>query len=93
MLPSPQRLREEVAKAGLGWRDAFWFGQDYARTLARWNDSFQAVWPRIMGNTHLSRMPTDMRFKRLWEYYLLYCETGFSAGWTDVGQLLLARPV
>jgi len=93
MLPSPQRLSEEVAKAGLAWRDAFWFGQDYARTLARWNDRFQSVWPRMMGNTRLSRMPTDVRFKRLWEYYLLYCETGFSAGWTDVGQILLARPV
>ena len=93
MLPSPQRLREEVGKAGLAWREAFWFGQDYARTLGRWNDRFQAVWPRIMGNTRLSRMPTDQRFKRLWEYYLLYCETGFSAGWTDVGQILLARPV
>ena len=32
------------------------------------------------------------RFKRLWEYYLAYCETGFRAGWTDVGQLVLVRP-
>ena len=91
MLPSPSRLREEVAKAGLAWTQEFWFGQDYAHTLARWNESFQAVWPRIMGSTKLSRMPTDARFKRLWEYYLLYCETGFRAGWTDVGQVLLAR--
>jgi cyclopropane-fatty-acyl-phospholipid synthase len=28
----------------------------------------------------------------LWEYYLAYCETGFRAGWTDVGQIVLARP-
>ena len=91
MLPSPTRLQEEVAKAGLAWKQEFWFGKDYATTLARWNDSFQAVWPRIMGSTKLSRMPTDARFKRLWEYYLLYCETGFRAGWTDVGQVLLAR--
>jgi cyclopropane-fatty-acyl-phospholipid synthase len=92
MLPSPKRLREEVARAGLQWRDEHWFGRDYAETLARWNDRFQTVWPRIAGATRLSRMPCDARFKRLWEYYLLYCETGFANDWTDVGQILLARP-
>ena len=91
MLPSPTRLREEVAAAGLTWKSEHWFGADYARTLRHWNDSFQAVWPRIAGATRLSRMPCDQRFKRLWEYYLVYCETGFTAGWTDVGQILLAR--
>jgi cyclopropane-fatty-acyl-phospholipid synthase len=91
MLPSPKRLREEVARAGLAWQGEHWFGQDYAETLARWNESFQSVWPRISGATRLSRMPADLRFKRLWEYYLLYCETGFRAGWTDVGQILLAK--
>jgi cyclopropane-fatty-acyl-phospholipid synthase len=92
MLPSPSRLREEVAAAGLSWLDEFWFGQDYARTLARWNERFQEVWPRLAASASLTTLPTDQRFKRLWEYYLLYCETGFSAGWTDVGQILLARP-
>jgi cyclopropane-fatty-acyl-phospholipid synthase len=92
MLPSPSRLKLEVARAGLGWDAEFWFGQDYARTLARWNDAFQQVWPRIVANTRLSARPADERFKRLWEYYLLYCETGFAAGWTDVGQILLSRP-
>ncbi len=91
MLPSPKRLREEVANAGLLWKGEHWFGQDYAETLSRWNETFQSVWPRIAGATRLSRMPADPRFKRLWEYYLLYCETGFRAGWTDVGQILLAR--
>ncbi len=92
MLPSPTRLREEVQRAGLAWHGEHWFGQDYAQTLARWNESFQSVWPRLQQATRLSRMPCDARFKRLWEYYLLYCETGFRAGWTDVGQILLARP-
>jgi cyclopropane-fatty-acyl-phospholipid synthase len=91
MLPSPQRLREEVARAGLEWKAEHWFGCDYAETLHRWNESFQAVWPRISSATRLSRVPADARFKRLWEYYLMYCETGFRAGWTDVGQILLAR--
>ncbi len=88
MLPGPSRLREEIARAGLHWREAHWFGQDYAETLARWHTAFQAAWPRI---AHLSTS-YDLRFKRLWEYYLAYCETGFRVGWTDVGQILLANP-
>ena len=87
---SPSQL--DYARAGLAWKAEHWFGRDYAETLSRWNESFQAVWPRIAGATRLSRMPCDARFKRLWEYYLLYCETGFRAGWTDVGQILLAKP-
>jgi len=93
MLPSPARLREEVAAAGLQWREAHWFGQDYAETLSRWYGAFQRAWPEI---SHLPQRADaqryDARFKRLWEYYLAYCQTGFSARWTDVGQVILARP-
>ncbi|MBV1934135.1 MAG: class I SAM-dependent methyltransferase, partial [Parvibaculaceae bacterium] len=31
-------------------------------------------------------------FKRMWEYYLAYCEAGFRAGNIDVTQITLARP-
>jgi cyclopropane-fatty-acyl-phospholipid synthase len=86
MLPSPARLREEIARARLRWLSDTWFGASYAETLRRWNESFQAAWPQIAA---LGRY--DARFKRLWEYYLTYCETGFRAGWTDVGRIVLAR--
>jgi cyclopropane-fatty-acyl-phospholipid synthase len=33
----------------------------------------------------------DERFKRLWNYYLSYCEAGFRAGSIDVTQVALAR--
>jgi cyclopropane-fatty-acyl-phospholipid synthase len=92
MLPCPSRLDAEVARAGLHWQGKFWFGQDYAETVARWNAAFQQAWPQIAGTTAGGKRPKDLRFKRLWEYYLAYCETGFRAGWTDVGQILLARP-
>ncbi len=88
MLPSPSRLRQEIAAAGLTSGEIFWFGRDYARTLSRWQTSFQAAWGRIAG---LSRQYDD-RFKRLWEYYLGYCEVGFDAGFTDVGQIIIDRP-
>lgn len=87
MLPSPTRFNQEIARAGLKLRESFWFGQDYAETLARWQHAFQTAWPRIGA---MSRQ-YDSRFKRLWEYYLAYCEAGFRAGWTDVGQFVIAR--
>ena len=93
MLPSPSHLKREVANAGLSWRGEHWFGIDYAATLARWYADFQHAWPQIARLPHpAGKLQYDARFKRLWEYYLAYCETGFRAGWTDVGQLILARP-
>ncbi len=85
MLPSPSGLRTQIANAGLRWHSEHWFGQDYAETLHRWHLAFQAAWPRVISR----RARYDGRFKRLWEYYLAYCETGFRAGWTDVGQIVL----
>jgi cyclopropane-fatty-acyl-phospholipid synthase len=87
MLPSPTRLHEEISAAGLSLTEQKWFGRDYAETLNRWNVVFQQKWQKISG---LSAQ-YDERFKRLWEFYLGYCEVGFNAGWTDVGQIVLER--
>jgi cyclopropane-fatty-acyl-phospholipid synthase len=87
MLPSPTRLREEIANAGLKLGEQIWFGKDYGETLSRWNTTFQSKWEKISG---LSTQ-YDSRFKRLWEFYLGYCEAGFKAGWTDVGQIVIQR--
>ena len=91
MLPSKNRLRKAIIAAGMAWGEEFWFGADYGETLGRWQSAFQAAWPRIVSQTALARRPCDERFKRMWEYYLAYCQTGFNAGWTDVGQILIAR--
>jgi cyclopropane-fatty-acyl-phospholipid synthase len=87
MLPSPTRLREEIAKAGLAMSGQHWFGKDYSETLNRWQAAFQAKWQTISGIS----AQYDERFKRLWEFYLGYCKVGFDAGWTDVGQIVLER--
>jgi cyclopropane-fatty-acyl-phospholipid synthase len=34
----------------------------------------------------------DERFRRLWEYYLAYCEAGFLSGNIDVRQVVFAKP-
>ena len=61
------------------------FGQDYARTLATWRDNFRAAWPT------LTPLGFDERFRRLWEYYLAYCEAGFLSGNIDVRQIVFAK--
>jgi cyclopropane-fatty-acyl-phospholipid synthase len=85
MLPSPAALRMQVEQAGLIWRDNTTFGQDYARTLAAWRDRFLAAWDDIRAQGF------DDRFKRMWNYYLSYCEAGFRAGSIDVTQVALTR--
>jgi cyclopropane-fatty-acyl-phospholipid synthase len=90
MLASPSRLRQEAERAGLKWRDAHWFGQDYAETLKQWQTAFQNAWPKI-AQLPAAKTRYDAQFKRLWEYYLAYCEAGFRAQWTDVGHILIAR--
>jgi cyclopropane-fatty-acyl-phospholipid synthase len=85
MLPSEARLRQEVAGAGLSWASVERFGRDYARTLHEWADRFQARWNEV------SRLGFDERFRRLWLFYLGYCEAGFSTERTNVIQLQLAK--
>ncbi len=85
MLPSERRLREETARAGLEWREIARFGQNYADTLAEWAVRFEAAWGDIKG------LGFDDRFRRLWNFYLRYCEAAFRTGRTDVVQLSLQR--
>jgi cyclopropane-fatty-acyl-phospholipid synthase len=86
MLPSMQELRDQVARAGLSWREEATFGLDYAQTLAQWRDRFLGAWDDIR------TLGFDDRFKRLWNYYLSYCEAGFRAGSVDVTQIALTKP-
>jgi cyclopropane-fatty-acyl-phospholipid synthase len=60
-------------------------GPHYARTLALWRERFLANWSRLEGSF-------DETFRRMWEFYLAYCEAGFRVGYIGVSQLGLARP-
>jgi cyclopropane-fatty-acyl-phospholipid synthase len=86
MLPSPTVLREQAARAGLQLQTELLFGDSYAATLAEWRRRFLAAWPAIAAQGF------DLPFKRLWEYYLSYCEAGFRSGRVDVG-LYTLRPM
>jgi cyclopropane-fatty-acyl-phospholipid synthase len=79
MLPSPGAMRVEAERAGLTLRTAELFGTSYAATLVEWRRRFLQSWPKI------TALGFDDAFKRLWEYYLCYCEAGFRGGRVDVG--------
>jgi cyclopropane-fatty-acyl-phospholipid synthase len=83
MLLTADAIRREAERAGLALVKADMFGQSYARTLAEWQQRFQRAWPSMQS------LGFDVRFKRMWEYYLAYCETGFRLGTLDVGQYKL----
>jgi cyclopropane-fatty-acyl-phospholipid synthase len=85
MLPSETRLKAETDRAGLAWQGVSRFGQHYADTLAEWAQRFEGAWGDIR------RLGFDERFRRLWRFYLSYCEAGFRTGRTDVVQLSLSR--
>ena len=84
-VPSPSVLRDHLGKAGLAEQAWHAFGGDYARTLAIWRKRFLDAWER------LEPLGFDERFKRIWRYYLAYCEAGFRTGSTDVVQVCVAR--
>ncbi|NNE84179.1 MAG: class I SAM-dependent methyltransferase [Alphaproteobacteria bacterium] len=78
MLPSPQAFAVASGAAGLTIADTFSFGPSYAETLRQWRSRFEAAWP------DLEALGFDERFRRLWRYYLCYCEAGFDTGTVSV---------
>jgi cyclopropane-fatty-acyl-phospholipid synthase len=86
MLPSPQILKSLGERFGVPVIRERIFGQDYAKTLATWRNNFRSAWP------NLAPLGFDERFRRLWEYYLAYCEAGFLSGNIDVRQVVFAKP-
>ena len=85
MLPSPQVLKALGEKFGVPVIRERIFGEDYAKTLSTWRNNFREAWP------NLKPLGFDDRFKRLWEYYLAYCEAGFLSGNIDVRQVVFAK--
>ena len=85
MLPASGELARQVKAAGLTVLGELRFGGSYADTLRLWNERFQAAWPSVR------ELGFDERFRRIWTYYLAYCEAGFRTQATDVVQTVL-RP-
>ena len=85
MLPTRHALNALGAGAGMRMLADEGFGADYARTCAIWRANFERAWSEIQ------KLGFDERFRRLWNYYLAYCEAGFRAGTIDVRQIAWRR--
>jgi cyclopropane-fatty-acyl-phospholipid synthase len=86
-LPTTNLLRRLVHGSDLVWGAVSSHGRDYAETLDRWANSFEAAWDGITADE-----PTfDRRFRRMWRYYLAYCEAGFRTGRLDGVQFSASR--
>jgi cyclopropane-fatty-acyl-phospholipid synthase len=79
MLPTPSIIAREASRAGLKLVHHEMFGDSYAKTLREWRARFLSSWPSIQ------KLGFDDRFRRMWEYYLAYCEVGFRNSAVDVG--------
>jgi cyclopropane-fatty-acyl-phospholipid synthase len=53
--------------------------------LAAWRENLAA------NGAAVERL-TEERFRRLWHFYLSYCEGGFAEGYIGVSQLVFERP-
>lgn len=82
MLPTEEHLATLGENAGLELIGQRAFGPDYGRTLAEWRERFWNAWKDIQP------MGFDLRFKRLWEFYMYYCEAGFRSGHINVRQVI-----
>jgi cyclopropane-fatty-acyl-phospholipid synthase len=86
MLPTKQIIEREASQVGLKVVARQFFGDSYGRTLEHWHARFQDAWPTIKA------LGFDERFRRMWRYYLAYCQVGFETRALDVGFFKIVRP-
>ena len=61
------------------------YGQHYSNTLSIWREEFLKKWEDI------SKQGFDRNFKRMWDFYLSYCEAGFKSKNIDLIQFSLCN--
>ena len=61
-------------------------GLHYAKTLEHWREKFLEAWPQ------LAEEGFDNQFKRLWLFYLAYCEGGFLERVISTVHLVARKP-
>ncbi|MFI5425828.1 class I SAM-dependent methyltransferase [Aeromicrobium sp. UC242_57] len=87
LIPSLEAIDATLAEhTSLAVTDRRSLGLDYAQTLQQWRDRFNANWDAIRSQGF------DETFRRMWEFYLAYCQAGFSVGYIDVFQIQMSRP-
>ena len=82
-LPSKNTINKLVSNNGLTVNSYISYADHYADTLAIWRDKFNKKWDLIKNQGF------DLTFKRMWEFYLSYCEAGFKSKNIDLIQFSL----
>ena len=82
-LPSRNELKNYVNTNGLKFNEYNSYSDHYSDTLIIWRDMFNKKWDLI------KEQGFDLTFKRMWEFYLSYCEAGFKSKNIDLIQFSL----
>ncbi len=79
-LPNKNSINKYVSDNGLTIRSYESYADHYSNTLSIWRDEFNKKWDQIKNQGF------DLTFKRMWEFYLCYCEAGFKSKNIDLIQ-------
>ena len=82
-LPNKNTINKLVSNNGLAVDSYISYADHYANTLAIWREEFNKKWDLIKNQGF------DLTFKRMWEFYLSYCEAGFKSKNIDLIQFSL----
>ena len=84
-LPSKQSLYYLSKENGLSINNYNSYGSHYSNTLNIWREQFLNKWELI------SKQGFDLTFKRMWNFYLSYCEAGFKSKNIDLIQFSMCN--
>ena len=79
-LPNKGSINKHVSHNGLTIKSYESYADHYSNTLAIWRNEFNKKWELI------KKQGFDSTFKRMWEFYLSYCEAGFKSKNIDLIQ-------
>ena len=82
-LPSKNIINKYVSENNLAIKSYDSYADHYSDTLAIWRNEFNKKWDLI------KKQGFDLTFKRMWEFYLSYCEAGFKSKNIDLIQFSL----
>ena len=82
-LPSKKEILKLSNESGLKLKNYDSYGMHYSNTLNIWREEFLKKW------TDISKQGFDNKFKRMWNFYLSYCEAGFKSKNIDLIQFSL----
>ena len=82
-LPSKSEIQNYIDINGLKFGEYNSYADHYSDTLIIWREEFNKKWDIIKDQGF------DLTFKKMWQFYLSYCEAGFKSRNIDLIQFSL----